>query len=134
MPISVVVSFVVVFALMLLAVSVGLKYFDARRKAQVAGMLETAAGESTITKSNALRTSRIRRRMASVSSKAEALLSEEPQLRSHMFRMGSCRVKLCIGRESSTESVRPWWFSTPKKSCKAGKRKLASMRQTEPRP
>jgi len=55
MPISVVVSFVVVFALMLLAVSVALKYFDARRKAQVAGMLETAAGESAVKVSNLLK-------------------------------------------------------------------------------
>jgi len=55
MPISVVVSFVVVFALSLLAVSVGLKYFDARRKSQVAGMLETAAGESSVTVSNLLK-------------------------------------------------------------------------------
>jgi tight adherence protein B len=49
MPISVIVSFVVVFALMLLAVSVALKFFDARRKKQVVSMLETASGESTIT-------------------------------------------------------------------------------------
>ena len=55
MPISVVVSFVVVFALMLMAVSMGLKYFDARRKSQVAGMLQTAAGESTVTVSNLLK-------------------------------------------------------------------------------
>jgi len=55
MPISVVVSFVVVFALMLLAVSVGLKYFDARRKSQVAGMLQTAAGDAAATVSNLLK-------------------------------------------------------------------------------
>ena len=55
MPISVVVSFVVVFALMLMAVSMGLKYFDARRKSQVAGMLQTAAGDSTISVSNLLK-------------------------------------------------------------------------------
>lgn len=48
MPVSVVVSFVVVFALILLAVSVGLKFFDARRRAQVADMLHTAAGESMV--------------------------------------------------------------------------------------
>ena len=46
MPVGVVVSFVVVFALILLAVSVGLKFFDARRKKQVADMLQTAAGET----------------------------------------------------------------------------------------
>ena len=55
MPISVIVSFVVVFALALLAVSVGLKFFDARRKSQVAGMLQTASGESVITVSNLLK-------------------------------------------------------------------------------
>src|SRR4051812_46573001 len=55
MPVSVVVSFVVVFALMLLAVSVALKYFDARRKNQVVGMLETASGEPTINVSNLLK-------------------------------------------------------------------------------
>jgi tight adherence protein B len=55
MPISVVVSFVVVFALALLAVSVGLKYFDARRKSQVVDMLHTATGESTVSVSNLLK-------------------------------------------------------------------------------
>ncbi len=45
MPVSVVVSFVVIFALILLAVSVALKFFDARRKQQVTGMLQTASGE-----------------------------------------------------------------------------------------
>src|SRR5215472_9458933 len=51
----IVVSFVVVFALMLLSVSVGLKYFDARRKAQVADMLQTAAGEQVATVGNLLK-------------------------------------------------------------------------------
>ncbi len=46
MPLSVVVSFVVVFVLTLLAVSVAAKYFDARRKSQVVDMLHTAAGEA----------------------------------------------------------------------------------------
>jgi tight adherence protein B len=55
MPVSVVVSFVVVFALMLLSVSVALKYFDARRKSQVAGMLQTAAGEAAVNVSNLLK-------------------------------------------------------------------------------
>jgi hypothetical protein len=45
MPLGVIVSFVVVFALTLLAVSMGLKFFDARRKTQMTGMLHTAAGE-----------------------------------------------------------------------------------------
>ena len=45
MPLGVIVSFVVVFALTLLALSMGLKFFDARRKTQMTGMLHTAAGE-----------------------------------------------------------------------------------------
>jgi tight adherence protein B len=45
MPVGVVVSFVVIFVLVLLAVSVGMKFFDQRRKKRVADMLETAAGD-----------------------------------------------------------------------------------------
>ena len=52
---TVVVSFVVVFALMLLAVSVGLKYFDTRRKSQVVDMLHTASGENVVSVSNLLK-------------------------------------------------------------------------------
>ncbi|HEY1338425.1 MAG TPA: type II secretion system F family protein [Bryobacteraceae bacterium] len=55
MPIGVVVSFVVVFVLMLLAVSVALKFFDARRKKQVADMLHTAAGETVAGVTNLLK-------------------------------------------------------------------------------
>jgi tight adherence protein B len=55
MPLTVVVSFVVVFALSLLAVSIGLKYFDARRKNQVVGMLQTASGETAVSVSNLLK-------------------------------------------------------------------------------
>src|SRR3954468_23039057 len=51
----IVVSFVVVFALMLMAVSVGLKYFDARRKKQVVDMLQTASGEPVVSVSNLLK-------------------------------------------------------------------------------
>ena len=50
-----VVCFVVVFALILLAVSVSMKYFDARRKSQVAGMLHTASGENVVSVSNLLK-------------------------------------------------------------------------------
>jgi tight adherence protein B len=50
-----VVSFVVVFALMLLAVSAALKYFDARRKNQVVHMLHTASGEAVVSVSNLLK-------------------------------------------------------------------------------
>jgi tight adherence protein B len=55
MPLAVIVSFVVVFALMLLAVSLGLKYFDARRKKQVVDMLHTASGEPVVSVSNLLK-------------------------------------------------------------------------------
>jgi len=43
---AVIVSFAVIFVLVLMAVSVGLKFFDARRKKQVSDMLQTAAGET----------------------------------------------------------------------------------------
>ena len=46
---SIIAVFVVIFVLILLAVSVAMKYFDARRKSQVADMLKTAAGEPVIT-------------------------------------------------------------------------------------
>ena len=46
---GVIVAFIVVFALIMVAVSVGLKFFDARRKRQVADMLQTAAGEPVVT-------------------------------------------------------------------------------------
>jgi tight adherence protein B len=55
MPIAVVVSFVVVFALVLMAVSVGLKFFDARRKKQVSDMLHTASGEEVVPVTNLLK-------------------------------------------------------------------------------
>ncbi|MBS1857899.1 MAG: type II secretion system F family protein [Acidobacteria bacterium] len=55
MPLSVIVSFVVVFALMLLAVSMALKFFDARRKKQVADMLDMASGETKVSVSNLLK-------------------------------------------------------------------------------
>ena len=55
MPAGVIVGFIVVFALILLAVSVGLKFFDARRKKQMTDMLETAAGEQVVTISNLLK-------------------------------------------------------------------------------
>jgi tight adherence protein B len=51
----IVVSFIVVFALILLAVSVGWKFFDARRRKQVAGMLSTAAGDQSVTVTNLLK-------------------------------------------------------------------------------
>ncbi len=55
MPVAVVVSFVVVFVLVLLAVSVGMKFFDARRKQQMSGMLKTAAGEGETVTTTLLR-------------------------------------------------------------------------------
>jgi tight adherence protein B len=55
MPIGVIVAFIVVFALIMIAVSVGLKFFDARRKRQVASMLQTASGEPVVTVANLLK-------------------------------------------------------------------------------
>jgi len=55
MPLSMVVSFVVVFVLTLLAVSVAAKYFDARRKSQVVDMLHTASGEADTSVGNLLK-------------------------------------------------------------------------------
>ena len=48
MPVGVIVSFAVLFALILLAVSAGLKFFDARRKSQMSNMLQTAVGEPVV--------------------------------------------------------------------------------------
>lgn len=48
MPLGVIVTFVVVFALILLTVSVATRFLDARRKRQVADMLDTASGESAV--------------------------------------------------------------------------------------
>ena len=49
------VSFVVIFVLILFAVSVGMKFFDARRKNQMVNMLHTAAGEQVVTITNLLK-------------------------------------------------------------------------------
>ena len=54
-PVGVIVAFIVVFALIMIAVSVGLKFFDARRKRQVADMLQTASGEPVVTVANLLK-------------------------------------------------------------------------------
>src|SRR5436853_7756392 len=55
MPVGVIVAFIVVFALIMIAVSVGLKFFDARRKRQVADMLQTASGEEVVAVANLLK-------------------------------------------------------------------------------
>jgi tight adherence protein B len=55
MPVGAIVSFVVVFALTLLAVSLGLKFFDARRKTQMTEILRTAAGEPVVAIHNLLK-------------------------------------------------------------------------------
>ena len=55
MFLPVVVVFVVVFALSLLAVSVGQKYLDTRRKGQVVDMLHTASGDGDVSVSNLLK-------------------------------------------------------------------------------
>src|SRR6266567_1176754 len=53
--IAILASFIVVFALILMAVSVGLKFFDARRKSQMVNMLQTAAGETVVAITNLLK-------------------------------------------------------------------------------
>ena len=55
MPPAVIVSFVVIFALVLVATSVGLKFYEARRKKQVSEMLQTASGEPVVKVSNLLK-------------------------------------------------------------------------------
>jgi tight adherence protein B len=55
MPAGLITAFVILFVLILMAVSVGMKFFDARRKNQVAGMLDTASGDHTITITNLLK-------------------------------------------------------------------------------
>jgi tight adherence protein B len=55
MPAGMVVAFLVLFVLILIAVSVGLKFFDAQRKKQVGKMLSTAAGETVVTVTNLLK-------------------------------------------------------------------------------
>src|SRR4051812_19369889 len=55
MPVGVIAAFIIVFALIMVAVSVGLKFFDSRRKRQVADMLQTAAGEPVIAMANLLK-------------------------------------------------------------------------------
>jgi tight adherence protein B len=55
MLLPVVVVFIVVFALSLLAVSVGQKYLDTRRKGQVVDMLHTASGDEDVSVSNLLK-------------------------------------------------------------------------------
>ena len=55
MLLPLVVVFVVVFALSLLAVSVGQKYLDTRRKGQVVDMLHTASGDEDVSVSNLLK-------------------------------------------------------------------------------
>jgi tight adherence protein B len=55
MLVAIIVSFVVIFALVLMAVSVGVKFFDARRKKQVSDMLQTASGETVAPIANLLK-------------------------------------------------------------------------------
>src|SRR4051812_1468918 len=55
MQISIIVAFVVIFALVLVAVGLGMKYFEARRKKAVTGMLQTVAGQPAVTISNILK-------------------------------------------------------------------------------
>lgn len=55
MPVAAVVAFIVVFALVMVSVSVGLKFFEQRRKRQVANMIETATGDAAAHNVNILR-------------------------------------------------------------------------------
>lgn len=55
MPVAFVVAFVILFCLVLMAVSAGLKYLDARRKKQVTKLLSTASGEPVVTVTNLLK-------------------------------------------------------------------------------
>ena len=55
MSVSVVLSFIVVFALTALAAKVALSYLDGQRKKQVVEMLHTAAGESNVTVTSLLK-------------------------------------------------------------------------------
>src|SRR5580704_7426789 len=55
MLVAIIVSFAVIFVLVLMAVSVGLKFFDARRKKQVSDMLQTASGETVTPIANLLK-------------------------------------------------------------------------------
>jgi tight adherence protein B len=55
MPFGAGVTFIVVFVLILLAVSVATKFFDARRKKQMSDMLETASGDQTVSVSTLLK-------------------------------------------------------------------------------
>jgi tight adherence protein B len=48
MPVVVIISVVVIFALTMLSVSVGLKFFEARRKSQMTGILKTATGTQEV--------------------------------------------------------------------------------------
>ena len=55
MPAAFIVPFVILFVLILLAVSVGMKFYDTRRKKHVAGILKTAAGEHVVTVTHLLK-------------------------------------------------------------------------------
>src|SRR5438445_6148363 len=55
MNFPILIAFVVIFALVLVAVGLGMKFFEARRKQHVTGMLQTVAGQPAITISNILR-------------------------------------------------------------------------------
>ncbi|MGA2723521.1 MAG: type II secretion system F family protein [Bryobacteraceae bacterium] len=55
MPVVAIFLFVVIFALTMLAVSFGLKFFDTRRKAQMTAMLHTATGEPMVVMENLLK-------------------------------------------------------------------------------
>ncbi|MGA1995057.1 MAG: type II secretion system F family protein [Bryobacteraceae bacterium] len=55
MPVGILVAFVVIFALVMLAVSAGSKFVEGQRKKHMVDMLHTAAGEAVVTVTNLLR-------------------------------------------------------------------------------
>ncbi|HWQ55782.1 MAG TPA: type II secretion system F family protein [Bryobacteraceae bacterium] len=55
MPIAALLAFVVIFGVVLLAVSVGLKYHEARRKKQVTDILQTVAGPEVVSTTRLLK-------------------------------------------------------------------------------
>jgi tight adherence protein B len=55
MQLSVIFFFFVIFVVVLACVALGMKYFEARRKKHVTGMLQTVSGQPAVTVSNILR-------------------------------------------------------------------------------
>src|ERR1700739_2890495 len=52
---TIIVAFIILFAVVLLSVSVGLQFLESRRKKEVTSMLKTASGEATQPKAQILK-------------------------------------------------------------------------------